>query len=200
MAQLISVACLSLAIKMEETEVPLLLDLQVNNTQKKKNCFFGASHIDQQKFGFVRFNRLARLVMCLRLKLYKEWSFWSSVPSIGGCKPWPPSLSSITSLTNSAMAISRWWWCHCSLAPQSSFSTQWFKVCLVNALSYFVREHEPSIHDIFYFSKHVTIVSWNICIVGNNVHICKHMNGKFRNNYWNFLSITGFLLKCASIN
>lgn len=35
MMQLLTVACLSLAAKMEETEVPLILDLQVK--KKKKN-------------------------------------------------------------------------------------------------------------------------------------------------------------------
>lgn len=40
MAQLLAVACLSLAAKMEENEVPLCLDLQVKNQFKfdLQNC------------------------------------------------------------------------------------------------------------------------------------------------------------------
>jgi hypothetical protein len=44
MMQLLSVACLSLAAKMEETEVPLLLDLQVNTLEM--GCKFLLHSID----------------------------------------------------------------------------------------------------------------------------------------------------------
>ena len=44
MMQLLAVACLSLAAKMEETEVPLILDLQVK-TQPEEIVFLGVSVI-----------------------------------------------------------------------------------------------------------------------------------------------------------
>lgn len=39
MTQLVSVACLSLAVKMEETEVPLILDLQVKEHERFECSF-----------------------------------------------------------------------------------------------------------------------------------------------------------------
>ena len=44
MMQLLAVACLSLAAKMEETEVPLILDLQVK-TQPEAVVFLGVGII-----------------------------------------------------------------------------------------------------------------------------------------------------------
>lgn len=63
MTQLLSVACLSLAVKMEETEIPLPLDLQVKNGSKieifflqKKfvSCLFeqSVSNIDRFPTGW----------------------------------------------------------------------------------------------------------------------------------------------------
>lgn len=41
MMQLLTVACLSLAAKMEETEVPSILDLQVKKRIDQIHCFVG---------------------------------------------------------------------------------------------------------------------------------------------------------------
>lgn len=73
MLQLVSVACLSLAAKVEETHVPLLLDFQVMlilNIISLKVLFFFLV----LPFSSLCFCRWRKQSMCLRPKPYKEWS------------------------------------------------------------------------------------------------------------------------------
>jgi cyclin D3 len=76
MTQLTAVACLSLAAKMEETHVPLLLDLQVCSSFRLNSMCLLKCHFVLKIFMCVLFIRLRNLDLCLKLRLYKEWSFW----------------------------------------------------------------------------------------------------------------------------
>lgn len=90
MTQLVAVACLSLAAKVEETQVPLLLDLQVCsilNLVLGWMCFliFGdyLYLIRWSMWGFFVLCRWRIVNTCLRQKLSREWRFWCSPRSIG---------------------------------------------------------------------------------------------------------------------
>lgn len=82
MGQLTAVACLSLAAKMEEVAVPLLVDLQVAFFLFKS---FGAYQLfDEMSLRgcvFLRtcfwfsMHRLTELNTCLKLRQFREWSF-----------------------------------------------------------------------------------------------------------------------------
>ena len=88
MNQLAAVTCLSLAAKVEETQVPLLLDLQVCRVSIKKKekekrnhwmCPFFAGLITLGlNLGFVKRFRLRTQSMYLKPKQFREWSFWFS--------------------------------------------------------------------------------------------------------------------------
>jgi len=71
MIQLVAVTCISLAAKVEETQVPLLLDLQVcyvlNSKHSLKFCF--------SLFLCLFLLRCKILNMCLRQRLFRKWSF-----------------------------------------------------------------------------------------------------------------------------
>lgn len=79
MSQLAAVACLSLAAKVEETQVPLLLDLQVcYNFVFQRACYLVMKNgffIFFFGFSFSFFFRWKNQTMFLIQKLYKEWSF-----------------------------------------------------------------------------------------------------------------------------
>lgn len=88
MSQLVAVACLSLAAKVEEIHVPLLIHLQVSffffcfsffiMLLKKSTC-------NETSFVCLWFIRWRKQGMSLKLKPYKEWSFWFCLHSSGGC-------------------------------------------------------------------------------------------------------------------
>lgn len=75
--QLLAVACLSLASKIEETKVPQIVDLQVMELLVIDLYLCGFSlnvcFVESDCVGDV--NRLELLSLFLRLKLSKEWSF-----------------------------------------------------------------------------------------------------------------------------
>ena len=78
MFQLAAVTCLSIAAKVEETHVPLLLDLQV--CQLKFLFFFNFTMYWvfslKSLRNFTNFSRWRGLSMCLKLKQFRKWSFW----------------------------------------------------------------------------------------------------------------------------
>lgn len=80
MMQLLAVACLSLAAKMEETEVPLSVDLQVRILH---NLLF-ASHVQVSVLSsdsdYHDVYRLVNQNLYLKQELSKEWSFLCSEP------------------------------------------------------------------------------------------------------------------------
>lgn len=105
--QLLAVACLSLAAKIEETDVPLPLDLQVRIFLSNAWCFFS------QCFGVACVDRCfsCRLLnpsLCLRLKQFKEWSFWSWAHWSGKCRLLLHSLLLITTFARLTMMEVHW--------------------------------------------------------------------------------------------
>jgi len=77
MIQLVAVTCISLAAKVEETQVPLLLDLQVCyvlNPKPKHSLKFCFS-LFLCLFFFMFLLRCKILNMCLKQRLFREWSF-----------------------------------------------------------------------------------------------------------------------------
>jgi len=92
MIQLVAVTCISLAAKVEETQVPLLLDLQVGSSSQSfvhLSAFFllfilGRCLITRVCLYVFRCKTLS---MCLRQRLFREWSCWCCPPSNGRCIP-----------------------------------------------------------------------------------------------------------------
>lgn len=82
MVQLAAVTCLSLAAKVEETHVPLLLDLQVCIAMVE---FSFRSILELRWLRFVDGNcRLRVPSMCSSRRRFKEWSFWCFLGFNGG--------------------------------------------------------------------------------------------------------------------
>ena len=76
MSQLTAVACLSLAAKVEEIRVPLLLDLQVSFTPFSDSVYVMSRDCSLKCLSFcVCLVRWEMRDMSLRLRLYREWSF-----------------------------------------------------------------------------------------------------------------------------
>ena len=95
MTQLAAVACLSLAAKVEETQVPLLLDLQVCLIQPyldflemlpfRRPCFLYQHWI----FPFNNLFRWRRRCMCSRQRPFRGWRLWCSPRFDGRWTLWP---------------------------------------------------------------------------------------------------------------
>jgi Cyclin, N-terminal domain len=126
MTQLLSVACLSLASKMEETLVPLLLDLQQVLSLVPLFLLFWLTCYVIFFLICISDHRLAMLSLYLKLELYKEWSFWFWVHSNSDCKQWHLSHLWIIFSINLVMEVAPWNFSFYSLLI---LSWQWLEVC-----------------------------------------------------------------------
>ena len=87
MSQLAAVTCLSLAAKVDETDVPLLLDLQVCCNANSRSVCLLKCHIVllflvflfSHKRAFLCFIRWRRQNMCLKRRRFRGWNFWCSL-------------------------------------------------------------------------------------------------------------------------